>query len=64
MTDGLVTVNNEVLAMAQTRNGGYTRAQLTAIGVPWPPPRRWKAAILGRRIPRHAFDALMSEAGT
>jgi hypothetical protein len=63
MTDGLVTVNKEVLAMAQTRNGGYTRAQLTAIGVPWPPPRRWKTAVIGRRIRRQAFDALMSEAG-
>lgn len=63
MTDGLITVNKEVLALAKTKKGGYTRAQLAAIGVPWPPPRRWKTIVVGRRIPRHAFDALMEDAG-
>ena len=62
MTDGLITVNREVLAMAKTRKGGYTRAQLDAIGVPWPPPKRWKSGVVGRRIPQQAFDALMDGA--
>ena len=25
----------------KTRRGGYRRAQLALLGVPWPPPRRW-----------------------
>lgn len=26
--------------------GGYTRAQLAAWGVPWPPPQGWRQALL------------------
>ena len=63
MTDGLITVNTEVLALAKTRNGGYTKAQLAAVGVSWPPPKRWKIEVIGQRISREAFDVLMANAG-
>lgn len=54
-----ITVNEELLAHAATPSGGYTKTQLAAIGVPWPPPKHWKRAVVGRRISRTAFDALM-----
>ncbi len=34
---------------ARTPAGGWTRAQLAAWGVPWPPPKGWKAALLRGR---------------
>jgi hypothetical protein len=30
----------------QTAKGGYTKAQLAEWGVPWPPPKGWKAGLL------------------
>lgn len=30
---------------AKTAAGGWTKAQLAAWGVPWPPPKGWKVAL-------------------
>jgi hypothetical protein len=36
----------------KTKNGGWTRAQLAEWGVPWPPPRGWRQALIeGKPIP-------------
>ena len=32
---------------ARTPAGGWTRDQLAQWGVPWPPPKGWKRALLG-----------------
>ena len=31
---------------SRTRAGGWTRKQLAKWGVPWPPPKGWKKALL------------------
>jgi hypothetical protein len=31
---------------AQTPRGGWTKAQLAEWGVPWPPQKGWKAALV------------------
>jgi hypothetical protein len=36
---------SEIMA-ARTENGGWTRDQLAAWGVPWPPPKGWKKALI------------------
>jgi hypothetical protein len=36
----------EILAK-KTARGGWTRATLAAWGVPWPPPKGWKAVLTG-----------------
>ena len=61
-TNQYVTVNKELLALAATTTGGYTRKQLDALGVTWPPPKGWKRRAVGRKISRSRFDVLMSEA--
>lgn len=38
------------IEMGKSIAGGYTRAQLSKWGVPWPPPKGWKADIERRRI--------------
>lgn len=30
---------------AKTKRGGWTRTQLAAWGVPWPPKKGWRAAL-------------------
>jgi hypothetical protein len=37
----------EEIANARTGNGGWTKKQLAAWGVPWPPPKGWKKALEG-----------------
>lgn len=41
----------------QTAKGGYTKAQLAEWGVPWPPPKGWKAALPDVLF-AEAFEAL------
>lgn len=38
----------EEIEAARTPKGGFTRAQLAAWGVPWPPPKGWKRTLLGK----------------
>ena len=48
MTDFTITKN--WLNQHQTNNGGYTRGQLEALNLPWPPPPKWKREVTGKRI--------------
>lgn len=38
----------EEIESARTPAGGWTRNQLAAWGVPWPPPKEWKAELSQR----------------
>ena len=43
----------------KTKNGGWTRTQLSAIGVAWPPEKGWIGRVLGQEISeaqREAFE--------
>ena len=52
-----VTLTPDLIQLAKTRNGGFTRAQLTILGVAWPPPRGWRRAIVGRRISQSELES-------
>lgn len=42
----------EEIEAGKTPRGGWPRKQLAAWGVPWPPPKGWRRALLdGRPIP-------------
>ena len=32
--------------------GGWTRKQLAAWGIPWPPPKGWQRALMGKDVPK------------
>lgn len=34
----------------KTKNGAWTRRQLAAIGIDWPPEKGWIGRVLGREI--------------
>ena len=42
------TPSPEEVDAARTAAGGWTRAQLAAWGVPWPPPAGWRYALAER----------------
>ena len=47
----------------RTPNGAWTRSQLEAIGVPWPPARGWIKTVLGKTIDQsdaHRFEQKIS----
>lgn len=47
----------EQIEAAKTPKGGWTKAQLAAWGVPWPPPKGWKKALInGDPIPGQRKD--------
>lgn len=39
-------VSREEIERHKTPNGGYTRETLAMWGVPWPPPKGWKAKLI------------------
>ena len=45
--------NEADIEAGKTSAGGYSRAQLAEWGVPWPPPKGWKKALLRG----HPFEA-------
>jgi len=44
----LPRLTREEVEAGRSAAGGFTRAQLAAWGVPWPPPAGWLQALLGR----------------
>lgn len=40
----------EEIEAAQTPAGGWTREQLAAWGVPWPPPKDWRRRLIGEHF--------------
>ena len=57
-------VTREEIDAARTPKGGWTRAQLEAWGVPWPPPKGWLRALVSGKghIPRLAKPSPVSGA--
>ena len=45
-------ITDSQIEAAKSPRGGFTRETLAAWGVPWPPPRGWRRALIeGRPIP-------------
>lgn len=59
MGDESVLVAAELLAAGQSERGGWSKAQLTLLGVDWPPPSGWKSKVIGRSIARVDAERLV-----
>ena len=44
-----VEIEYEMLDAARTSRGGWSRAQLQVLGVPWPPPTGWMRRTVGTK---------------
>jgi hypothetical protein len=42
--------------------GGFRKSTLALLGVGWPPPRGWQAALKGQTIAQATFDSAIAEA--
>jgi len=40
-------VTYDLIEKAKTKRGGWTKKQLAAVGVSWPPSQGWKSRIVG-----------------
>ncbi len=50
----MMKVTDAEIEAAKSPRGGFTRKTLAAWGVPWPPPKGWRRALIaGRLIPEH-----------
>jgi hypothetical protein len=41
---------------------GWTRAQLAVLGIPWPPPKGWRANLIGRLISEDTAEEFAAHA--
>lgn len=44
-------ISEDEILSRQTENGGWTKATLKQWGVPWPPPKGWKNALIDHGVP-------------
>ena len=53
MKNGALKLTDAVIEAGKSTKGGFTRKQLAAWGVPWPPPAGWRTALrTGQPIPK------------
>lgn len=51
-----IVLTKELIKSARTANGGLTKKQLAAIGVPWPPPKGWQEKKIGTKISQNQLQ--------
>ncbi len=61
---GHVRITEALIISGRSSGGGWTRAQLEIIGVPWPPSHGWIHRALGRSIPKEQAAEFVALTGT
>lgn len=51
-----IILTRQMIKDAQMPNGGYTRSQLDAISIEWPPAKGWIEGAIGKRISKKQFE--------
>ena len=55
--DATIKLTEEIIEAARTPNGGFTKSQLAAIGIDWPPPQDWINEKVGTMITPTQLEA-------
>ena len=55
-----IILTKEIIESARTPNGGFTKSQLAAIGIAWPPPQDWIEKKVGAWITPTQLEAFRS----
>lgn len=55
-----VVLTHELIESGKSNVGGWTRKQIEALGVTWPPKAGWKAALVGTEMAKEDFDAFVA----
>lgn len=53
-------VTTEILERGKSKSGGWSRNQLGALGVMWPPRNGWKKEVLGKDFPDSVVDHFLN----
>lgn len=56
-------VTKEFLLTYRTKNGAWTKKQLSALGIAWPPRRGWINRIVGKIITIKEAQTFMDDSG-
>jgi len=56
MESDSLQITDELIEAGKSDRGGWTKAQLAILGVPWPPEAGWKDRVRGRLIPKSEAD--------
>lgn len=56
----MTRITEDLLSLGRSDAGGWTRAQLALLAVPWPPVKGWKEAVLGADIPDEVAAAFIA----
>lgn len=48
-------IKNSDIALGMSINGGWSRDQLQALGVDWPPAKGWRRSLTGTLVSVEAF---------
>jgi hypothetical protein len=59
----MVTITDELIESGKSAAGGYSKAQLAALGVAWPPISGWKSQIIGKQITSDAAARFVAGRG-
>ncbi len=51
-----IQITNELIESGRSERGGWSRAQLAILGIPWPPPSGWKKTVVGHHIEQSEAD--------
>lgn len=53
-------ITHQILNEIKTKQGGYTKKQLSILNVEWPPQKGWKIRVVNMEIPLEKIQELYS----
>jgi hypothetical protein len=58
-----VSITDELIEAGKSKRGGWSKAQLAILGVPWPPESGWKQKVRGRTISQSEAERFVTLRG-
>jgi hypothetical protein len=60
MSSESVAITDQLIDAGESERGGWSKAQLTILGVAWPPQTGWKDRVRGRIISQSEAERFVS----
>jgi len=56
-------LTEEIINLGKSKNGGYNKKQLLAIGISWPPVKGWKKIVIKNRYTNEKIEEFLKLKG-
>lgn len=56
-----MVITKEIIDQGKSKNGGWTKKQLSILGVSWPPEKGWQNKIIGKEIDKDTLDQFLGK---